>query len=660
MPRWHKVAALARKEISDMIRDRRSVFMAIVFPLILYPLLIIGLIQGTVVEESRAQKAQPLVAVNGRGHAKELAKALYADKHIRVTEFDGTQLPEGAVLGVIIPKGFDDAVARGETAAVKILYDSADQASLSSLDKVSDVIDSYGRDVLAERLFSKGLPASFVNPVKSDQVDTATPRKRGVFKLGKILAFLLVTFCMMGALYPALDTVAGEKERGTLETLLSIPATRLEILSGKYVAVFAMSVASVVSNFVSLSVTMLMVNNLMRSAVRTDMAIDFRVPTDAIFYIVPALLPLAAFFSAVSLGIAAFARSTREGQYYLAPLYVAALPLTSVALVSSVNLTYLTAIVPITSISLFLKDGLLGTLSFGPTVVALATTCIYAALALKWAASVFGREEVLFGAPTLEGEARGVRGVPTPGRALMVWAVTLILFFYMGTPLAARWGIFSVQTSFVINAGFIVGPALILAVIERLRLREVFPLAMPNPRQAATLALFIPAAIALSIAANVIQRLVIKSDTLLGSPVLSQSGSFGVLAVSLALLPAICEELFYRGFLFKAFSARMAPVWAVILSALVFTTAHLNVFEVLPLLALGIVLALAMRATGTLLVPMAIHFANNFLFIYLAWYHPKMSFDWGFAASAAALAGSIIVGVGLTWAGVRVAGARRG
>jgi sodium transport system permease protein len=629
--------------------------MAIVFPLVLYPLLIIGLIQATVVEESRAQKVKPLVAIAGGEYAKDLVARFKADDHIRVTTFDGEHLSDKAV-GVAIPEDFDKDVRQGATAKMKIIYDSANDASANAVSRIGTIIDSYSADVLDKRLEGEGLTQEFVSPVKYDEVDVATPRQRGVFKLGKILAFLLVTFCMMGALYPALDTVAGEKERGTLETLLSIPATRLEILGGKYVAVFGMSVASVAANFISLTVTMALVNNLMKSAVSGELPIDFRVPTEAILYIVPALLPLAAFFSAVSLGVATFARSTREGQYYLAPLYAAALPLTSVALVSSINLNYLTAIVPVTGMSLFLKDGLLGTLSLGPTICAIGFTCLYAALALMWAAKVFSREEVLFGAPLAEGEASiEARGTPKPSHAVLVWVVTLILFFYFAPTVGKKLGVLSVPTTLIVYLGFILAPAVIFAAMQRLDFRKLFPLAALDKRRMASILLLVPAALALSIVANVAQRLVLSAPPDLAKAVARENISVLTLFVTIGLIGPVVEELFYRGFIFKTLAARMSPVWAVLISSGLFALAHLNAYETLQLFVLGLVLATTMRATGSLAAPILVHIVNNTLVVYLMVYHPTAGASWSTAANVAAFAGLLVAGVALTWAGWRVA-----
>ncbi|MCD6404195.1 MAG: CPBP family intramembrane metalloprotease [Planctomycetes bacterium] len=666
MFRGHRAWAVARKEIRDILRDRRTVFMAIVFPLILYPLLIIGLVQGTLTQESRARATKRIVAISGGENAPGLVKEIEANEALKVVSFNGkvANIPKvGAAVGLVIPKDFRETIEAGETAEVTLVYDSADQASQDAAGKLSETVLTFARGVLSMRLAYNGIEAEYINPVDIDRRDIATPRKRGAFRLGKMLAFLLVILCLTGALYPALDAISGEKERGTLETLLSIPATRLEILGGKYAAVFSMSVASVVSNFLSLSATMFMVNCLMKSASGGKSPIDFSVPMTAFIIFVPALLPLAALFSAVSLAVAAFARSVREGQYYLAPLYAVVLPLTALAILPEMRLTYPAALVPVLSMALFLKDGLLETLSTGPALVAVASTCVYAALALKWAAGVFSREEVLFASPLSDTVPPAAVGLAKPSHALFVWAVSVILFFFFGLTLTKKYGLGRPLVILMIYAGFVIGPALVYAARRRLDWRKVFPFERIGPRRAVSIALFVPAAILLGMAAHALQSSFLAPPPEMMKAVAGQKVSLYALVLSIALVPAVCEELMYRGFIHQSFAARWRPIRAVVASAALFSIAHLNIYQLLPLFVLGVLLALVVRFSGGLLAAMIVHFCNNAFAVVMEAYKAKIAFltkaldgPW----AVVVVISMAVAGLALAAAAVRVArGARR-
>jgi len=168
--------------------------------------------------------------------------------------------------------------------------------------------------------------------------------------------------------------------------------------------------------------------------------------------------------------------------------------------------------------------------------------------------------------------------------------------------------------------------------------------------------LFVPAAFCLSIVAGVIQQLVLKAPVGLTALVAKPVGeSFVTVIVSVALIPAIAEELFYRGFVYRAFSARSTASSAIVLSSALFAAAHLNPYHAVPLFALGVVLTLATRASGTLLVPMAVHFAHNAITIVVGHWFGDVGATWGLGMQAAAFVTLSGAGVLLTWAGVKAA-----
>jgi len=611
MFRWGRAWAVGCKEMRDLIRDRRTVFMAVVFPLILYPLLIIGIIQATVVQEGEAEKRILTVAVDGIEHARGTVEEIEKDENLRVVECVDGQGRFGArdaVAAIEFPPDWRAKLASGKTARAALFYDSADPDSRAAMEKVARVLDGVNTYLRDRRLERKKLDAEFITPIAVDTVDVATARQRGAFHVGRILAFLLVILCLMGALYPALDAVAGEKERGTLETLLSIPATRLEILAGKYTAVFAMSMTSALSNFVSLSVTFFMVSILLKSH-PMDAPIDLTVPLSAFLLFLLAIVPLAAFFSAVTLGVASFARSTREGQYYLGPLYAAVLPLTALALSPGARLTWVSAVAPVLSTALFIKEGLLGTLSAGPALLSLGATCIYAVIALLWAARVFSREEVLFASPAGEPAAAG--GVARPGHVVFVWAVSVILFFFFAVPLREKYSPVSPVLGLVVYLGFVAGPALVYAAMWRIDWRRVFPLGGFGVRRLASSFLFVPGAILLAMAAKAVQFWLLPPPARIASGARFEEASVWAVFLTMALLPAVCEELLYRGLIYRSLAARLGQAAGIIISAALFSAAHLNPYEVIPLFVLGAVLALAVRATGALETSMIVHFSNN-------------------------------------------------
>jgi sodium transport system permease protein len=669
MLRRHKVSSIARKEIRDILRDRRTLFMAIVFPLILYPLLIIGIIQAALVQEGRKGRATVTIAVSGADFAPNIAANFDKEEGVEVVPFEDKEMlfgNEKAVAAVIFTEEFREALARGGTARVPLFYESADPQSVEAMQRAVKVLEGTSSFIVKQRLERRDLPDGFNEPIAIDRKDLATARQRGASHISQILAFLLVVLCLTGALYPALDAVAGEKERGTLETLLSIPASRLEVLAGKYLAVFGMSVASVASNFVSLAGTMFLVNLLLKSQSIAGEPTDYSVPLTSIFLFVPALLPLAAFFSAITLGVASFARSTREGQYYLGPLYAVVLPLTALALAPGIRLTWFTSVAPVLSTALFLKEGILRTLEIGPALVSLATTILYAALALKWAAAVFSREEVLFSMPTGENERARARGVAAPAHALFIWAVSVILFFFLGLVLQQKIGYFNPFVTLAVYLAFVIGPPAAYVMLWRLDWRKVFPWGRAEGWTFASVVFFAPGVVMLGLAAKAAQSFFLIAPSahgMAGLPADVEQVSVYAFAISIALIPAIFEELMYRGFVMQSLLARMKPAAAIVIAAILFGIAHMSVFQIMPTAVLGVVLGIAAYRTGGVMAPIMVHFLNN-LFAVLV-YKGVINFavlnqNVEGAKAVALIAVFTVIGAGLVWLGWFVAGDRRG
>src|SRR5207302_10892646 len=173
----------------------------------------------------------------------------------------------------------------------------------------------YLREV---RMIRRGLPANFDDPVAlQDNEPAKAPDEAaadGLLELFvRIIPFMLVMWALAGALYPAVDLCAGEKERGTMETLLISPAAREEIVFGKFLTIWVFSAGTSFLNLLSMGLTTWQFSNQIPTGALTPVAI---------IWCIVLVLPLSAFFSAISLALGAYARSSKEGQYYLMPLFL--------------------------------------------------------------------------------------------------------------------------------------------------------------------------------------------------------------------------------------------------------------------------------------------------------------------------------------------------
>src|SRR4029079_12862902 len=191
-----------------------------------------------------------------------------------------------------------------------------------------------------------------------EHVDEAQAARRRAAMWSKILPFVLLIWALTGAFYPAVDLCAGEKERGTLETLLSSPAKRSEIVTGKLLTVMLFSIATSILNLISMGLTgVLIISHLVGSQAGSPFGMP---PLLTPVWLLIALLPIAALFSALCLALAAFARSSKEGQYYLMPLVLVTMPLTILPMSPGVELNVGNSLIPITGVMLLLRTMLEG------------------------------------------------------------------------------------------------------------------------------------------------------------------------------------------------------------------------------------------------------------------------------------------------------------
>ena len=214
--------------------------------------------------------------------------------------------------------------------------------------RLTAVLDRWTEEVGKTNLVAGGMPAQAVRPFEVDSSNLAgESASKSANIWSRMLPVMLLLWAMTGAFYPAVDLCAGEKERGTLETLLSSPAERSEIVLGKLLTIMAFSMVTAALNLVSVGVTGCLIFRQME---------NFGGPPPlAVLWLSLALIPVSALFSALCLALASFARSTKEGQYYLMPLLMLSLPMAVLPMSPGVELNLGNSLIPISGVVLLLK-----------------------------------------------------------------------------------------------------------------------------------------------------------------------------------------------------------------------------------------------------------------------------------------------------------------
>ncbi|QGJ71857.1 CPBP family intramembrane metalloprotease domain-containing protein [Planctomycetales bacterium 10988] len=272
-----------------------------------------------------------------------------------------------------------------------IQYRSSEDISQTARQRLTDILERWTSVYTRRKLQDEGVPYKAAAPpfrlAIFDQVEPGSQRS-GLW--AKIFPFLMIVWGLTGAFQPAVDLVPGEKERGTLETLLCSPASRREIVWGKLLTIFAFSIFTVLVNLISMGLTGALILALLPQ-------LDIPSPWIAL-WLALSIGPVCALFSALCLGIATFARSTAEGHFYMMPLFVLLLPLVAVPLLPTYQLDWTQSFVPIAGLVLVLRYLIEGQIEvalqyLGPVLL---VTGIATWLAIRWAIRQFDREDILF------------------------------------------------------------------------------------------------------------------------------------------------------------------------------------------------------------------------------------------------------------------------
>ena len=320
------VIAVFRKELRDALRDRRTLVTVVVASVFLGPLVLLA-ISGLVASlETRAEQREVYVA--GLAHAPTLRNFLerqaYAVKEAPADFEARLRTSKFSDPVVVVPDDFEAALVRGEAPVVEIVSDSANQRSEASSGRIERLLSGFGRERAVLSLALRGVSVRLLEPVQVEARDLASTQTRAT-RLTGILPFFVMMAVLYGALNAALDTTAGERERGSLEPLLMNPAERWALVVGKWGAVASVSVLiAVLSCFSFLPGQWVLRSDTLAAMFQYG-------PREALLFLA-VLLPLAAALSALLMAVAIRCRSFKEAQASSSIVVLAAslLPLVSV------------------------------------------------------------------------------------------------------------------------------------------------------------------------------------------------------------------------------------------------------------------------------------------------------------------------------------------
>ncbi|HEY4187204.1 MAG TPA: ABC transporter permease subunit/CPBP intramembrane protease [Polyangia bacterium] len=612
------VAVVFRKELRETLRDRRTLTVMFLFPLVVYPLislLMAEVMAGKQATDDARTSHVALVAADPGTRAALLAQLTKKGSGLDVAH-DLTHAGPAAVNAGLVDAVVEALPAKPGTPSlgVRVIYDETHPASDQAHDRVNHALGG----VLPNGCFQ-------TYAVSGDSL--ATKMKIGGYVLSKILPLIVVIMTMLGAFYPAIDITAGERERGTLETLLSSPVQRFDLMTGKVLAVASLSLLTGFLNIVSMSLTV--AEGARLAAGSPILAIPWSRAVATLVIVVPA----AFLFGSVMVAIGAMARSFKEAQTLLMPVYLLCFTPSLVASMADFRLSGIALLVPGTNLTLLARDLMLGEASLLSAIVVLTTTIGFGALALAFAARLYDSERLLASTDSeLVGLSAWLRYLvgrktvlrpplpPTAGQAVSLFGTAFVLWFFVFTWLQ-RWDLIP---GLLISqwVGFL-GLVWLYARLVRRPLGDV--LVFTRPRGAAlagAACIGLSGWIILGILADRLMpppREVVDSIRHLIHPP-GESRSLALSLFALAVTPAVCEESLFRGAILQGLRRQFSVPVSCVLTGILFGVMHGDVWRFVPTSLLGMLLSWVALSSGSIIPSMLVHVLNNGVLIVLGYY----------------------------------------
>ncbi len=714
MRRYRRVWVVYRKELVETLRDRRTLIAMVVVPIVLYPALMIILLEALKTETSRREREQYTICVPDEAHAAWLTAVLEREDaerkaleerlrqaataagqptadlgdglsaYLSAEQVEVAVRPAESLWELIRQQHYHAAVviepppdpsrpADGTNRVVQLIFRETDPRSEFVSGQLGRIFGNEASRIVRSRVHELSGTDALLRPLVINALSTATPQQQIARIVAMVVPFLLVTMTVTGALYPAIDLTAGERERGTLETLAVAPVPVGQIVAGKFGVIVTIAMFSTALNLGSMTAMVYFskldqIAGSLRPAERAESLLaqqqieqeglppgvgaftqrayllererlEREAAHQAGFFVTSApivmlaMVPFAVLFGGVMLAACSFARTFKEAQNYMMPVMMAAIiPAMIMSYMPMVRLEGLLLVIPVANIVVLMRELFLGQYDLTAMAVCLLSTSLYAAAAVTLAAKLYGHEAVLFsdvGSYRTLLRRRFIRPEPSPSPALALLVVALLFpvnFYWQSYALdlgsSAQWFRGVVAAA---QIGIFGAPVLLLTGYFRLDPATTFSLRRPR---------FVP-----TLAAGLIGLSVVPVSHLLQQvqfhffppqPLAEEvaarqqewltGGSVGAMLLVFAVLPGLCEELLFRGFLMSGLRRKLSAGGLVVVVGLIFGLYHMS-SEKLPLVTLlGVLLTLICLRTDSIFPAMFVHMANNGLALAAARY----------------------------------------
>jgi len=627
-----------RKEMTEVLRDKRTLLITLALPALMFPLieLIFALMANSVAEQTRtritrvyvqdpkvdtsqattdALKLKSLPAKDAKDAIETLRTNLAASKRIRLLSGRTNLTPEALILQnlcdvvITVPPTFSASIAAAKPSQINLI-DNAYSAYMIDEQNVWDAIKSFADAVRAKRIAPFNIPAEETQPLHVSVKTVESDGSRSAYWAGLVYTLLVVFVMCLSSMYPALDVITGERERGTLILLLMAPGDRRSYVCGKLLTVTCITMIAALLAFISVTATLPFV------VLKThDFAGSFRLslPFLNLFLSGVFVPPIAVAISASALVISSYAKTFQQGQSLFAPVILAALLLCGLVLCSEDSAPFVINLVPLANLALCMFRAIQGRWEPIALISSLLSSAVYLALLIRISVGILDREESLF----------GIKQAPSyktsyAKEGFVTFAVCLAVFFYV-MPflqlLVPIWGMLLAQL------GTIGLPAIMVPKFLRMPLKQTLSLVRPSIWSALGAVMLAPALALLSTLTTQLQSSIMPNSEsyikALQDYIIPKGDNAWTAYITIALAPAVCEELLFRGALQGMLRRSFSRPMLCSLIAIMFGIMHGSSFRFLPTALMGFGLAYLTEITGSIFPSMLLHACNNALAVYI-------------------------------------------
>ena len=608
----NKTFIIYKKELKEIFKDKKTIFMTLFFPIILYPLLI-GISSLLAVKgQDKVDKTINVIAIEKKLDTELLSK-IKKDKDFKLVEVkDYKKAVENKEIDMYLSYNSIEK-------EFFIFYNSTKDESRSAVDKVTKYLEEYKNGKQKKILKEKGVSEEFLKIYDIKENNLASKEKMTNQILGIVLP-LIILFPLLGSImFSALDLTSGEKERKTIETLFILPVKNEEIMIAKLFAVISMGIFSAGINFIGMFATFLVAKNLIPQINEfLGNGLDYSLIVNCLIMTIPLIFII----SGAGLIIGLLSKDYKEAQNYVTPVYlIFMLPiyfLTS----PGWKLEGIMAYIPVVNVFLFFKELSLGNVNSSEMFMVFFTNVSFAVIVLIIFGKLFNSETILFiDEKGFNFSWKRLKFLEKKGLELsevfLYYFVIMIVLVTVGGVLQLKFGITGV---FLTQILIIAMPVILVIRFLNIDYKSIFPIKKVSiPEMFNSISFWLAGLVLIAIISSIqlklfpsqMKDLEVLSEFLKDTKLWQQ-------VIIFSITPAICEEILFRGLLFGSLREKMSVNNAIIVSGFLFGIFHLYPGKILTTALLGMLFAYVVARTGSIIPGMVLHFINNFFSLVIA------------------------------------------